>query len=104
MSANWVWATGRKDLTPRGPMKQRNLSLVKCQRTMDEILQTYCEKEDITLKELQGGGRTRQISHVRSEIAHALTEELGIPYAEIARQLRVSHVAVSKMMKKESKP
>lgn len=84
-------------------MKQKNLSLAEHQHKMDEILQTHCKKTDITLKELRGGSRTRQISCIRSEIAHALTEELGIPYAEIARQLGVSHVAVAKMMKKESK-
>jgi hypothetical protein len=68
---------------------------------MDEILQGHCEKAGITLKQLQGGSRAMPIPHIRSEIAHALTKELGIPYAEIARQLGVSHVAVLKMMKRE---
>jgi len=49
---------------------------------------------------LQGGGRAGRLSRIRSEIAHALTRELGIPYAEIARQLGVSHVAAAKMMKR----
>jgi hypothetical protein len=31
------------------------------------------------------------ISRIRFEIAHEFTEELGIPYAEIARQLGVSY-------------
>jgi predicted transcriptional regulator len=41
------------------------------------------------------------IPHIRSKIAHVLTEDLGIPYTEIARQLGVSHVAVLKMMQRE---
>jgi hypothetical protein len=68
---------------------------------MDEILQGHCEKAGITLKQLQGGSRAIPIPSIRSEIAHVLTEEWGIPCAEIARQLGVSHVAVLKMMKRE---
>jgi len=56
------------------------------------------------LRQLQGGSRTTPLPRIRSEIAHVLTEELGIPYSEIARQLGVSHVAVLKMMKKENRP
>jgi putative transposase len=82
-------------------LKQKSLSLTDRQQKMDEILRGQCEKAGITLKQLQGGSRTRQVSRIRREIAHSLTEELGLPYAEIARQLGVSHVAVLKMMKRE---
>jgi len=41
------------------------------------------------------------IPRIRSEIAYALTKELGLSSAQIARQLGVSHVAVLKMMKKQ---
>jgi putative transposase len=81
-------------------VKQKNISLAERQRKMDEILRAYCGKTDITLKQLQSGSRAAQISRARSDIAHALTDELGISYAEIARQLGVSTVAVSKMMRK----
>ncbi len=49
----------------------------------------------------RGHNRTRQITRVRSYIAHSLSQE-GISRAEIARQLGVSHVAALKMVKKES--
>jgi putative transposase len=82
-------------------LKQKSLSLTERQQKMDEILQGHCQKAGIALKQLQGGSRAMPIPRIRSEIAHALTEELGIPYTEIARQLGVSHVAVLKMMKRE---
>jgi putative transposase len=82
-------------------LKQRNISLMERQQKMDEILRGHCEKAGIALKRLQGGSRAMPIPRIRSEIAHALTKELGIPCAEIARQLGVSHVAVLKMMKRE---
>jgi hypothetical protein len=82
-------------------IKQKSLSLTERQQKMDEILQGHCEKAGITLKQLQGGSRAMPIPRIRSAIAHALVEDLGIPYTEIARQLGVSHVAVLKMMKRE---
>ena len=82
-------------------LKQRNLSLAERQHKMDVILQNHCKKADITMKELQGSGRTRDVSCVRSDIAHTLKKELGISYAEIGRQLGVSKVAVLKMMRKK---
>ncbi|MCX5815110.1 MAG: winged helix-turn-helix domain-containing protein [Proteobacteria bacterium] len=42
------------------------------------------------------------LPRIRFEIVYALTKEPGLPYAETARQLGVSNVAISKMMKKES--
>jgi hypothetical protein len=83
-------------------LKQKSLSLAERQQKMDKIIRGRCEKAGITLKQLQGGSRTTPLPRIRSEIAHALVEDLGIPYAEIARQLGVSHVAVLKMLKKES--
>jgi putative transposase len=82
-------------------LKQKSLSLTERQQKMDEILRGHCEKAGIALKQLQGGSRAVPIPRIRSDIAHALVDDLGIPYAEIARQLGVSHVAVLKMMKRE---
>jgi len=45
---------------------------------------------------------TLTIPRIHSEIAHILTKELGIPCAEIARQLGISGVAVLKMLKREN--
>ena len=44
---------------------------------------------------------TLTILRIRSEIVNALHKELGIPYAEIARQLGISGVAVLKMMRRQ---
>ena len=83
-------------------LKQKSLSLAERQQKMDEIIRGRCEKAGITLKQLQGGSRTTPLPRIRSEIAYTLTKELGLPCAEIARQLGVSHVAILKMMKKEN--
>ena len=82
-------------------IREKSLSLTERQKKMNEILRGHCEKADITLKQLQGGSRAIPLHRIRSEIAHALTEDLGITYTQIARQLGVSHVAVLKMMKRE---
>ena len=84
-------------------IKQQNISPTEHIHAMEDILRRYCTEAGITIKELQGGSRVMPLPRIRSEIAYALTKELGMSCAEIARQLGVPHVAVSKMMKKENR-
>lgn len=57
----------------------------------------------VIMRALKVGSRAVPIPRIRSEIACALTKELGLSCVEIARQLGVSHVAVSKMIRKEDR-
>jgi len=85
-------------------IKQQNISLAERTHAMEDILKRHCKEVGITVRELQGGNSAMPFPRIRSEIAYVLTKEPGMSYAEIARQLGVSHVAVSKMMKKENRP
>ena len=78
--------------------------LAKKQRdTMQEIIEDKCRKEKINSKELRLGGRRRAVSRVRAALAHTLMSELGIPSAEIARQLGVSTSAIVKLLQRGGK-
>lgn len=68
---------------------------------IDDIIRFHCTRLVITSKQLQGNNCVGQIPCIRPHRARALAGEPGLSYAEIARQLGVSHVAVLKMMKKE---
>ena len=78
-----------------GAKKQRN--------KMQEIIEEKCRREKINSKELRLGGRRRDVSRVRSDLAHTLINDLGIPSAEIARQLGVSTSAIVKLLQRGRK-
>jgi len=67
---------------------------------MQEIIEGMCRKERINSKELRLGGRRKVVSKVRADLVHMLMNELGIPSAEIARQLGVSTSAVVKVLQR----
>ena len=78
--------------------------LAKKQRdNMQKIIEDKCRKEKINRKELRLGGRRRVVSRVRADLAHILMNELGIPSAEIARQLGVSTSAIVKLLQRGGK-
>jgi len=53
--------------------------------------------EGITEGELRNGGqRRRRVSQARARISYRLNREIGIPMAEIARQVGVCTSAVAK--------
>lgn len=81
-------------------MQKRNISRTEKAHAMENIFRRYCRKAGIAMRALKAGSRAVPIPRIRSEIAYALIKELGLSYAEIARQLGVSHVAVSKMIKR----
>ena len=70
---------------------------------MQHIIEDMCRKEGINIKELRLGGRRKMISRVRADLAHTLINELGIPLAEIARQLGVSTSAIGKVLQRREK-
>ncbi len=70
---------------------------------MQQIIEDVCRKEGINIKELRLGGRRKMVSRVRADLAHTLSNELGIPSAEIARQLGVSTSAIGKVLQQREK-
>ena len=69
-------------------------------RQVQEIFGTSCKKEGISIQELRRGSRRGPIPRVRSYLAWKLGRELGVPFAEIGRQLGVSTSAISQILER----
>jgi REP element-mobilizing transposase RayT len=67
---------------------------------MQQIIEDMCRKKGINSKELRMGGRRKPVSRVRADLANMLMAQLGIPSAEIARQLGVSTSAIVKVLQR----
>ena len=65
---------------------------------MSALIDRACEQAGVSVQELQGGSRRGQLPRVRAELAHQLVEDLGLPLAEVARQLGVTSSAIAKAL------
>jgi hypothetical protein len=65
---------------------------------INEFIVKVCKNEKISIEELRGGGRRREVSKVRAQIAIGLVETYGVSLAEVARQLGVTTSAVSRII------
>lgn len=75
---------------------KHQLKLRRAGKTLTNIVQEECKKERISPAEITMGGRRGRISSVRARIAKRGLEELGLPYAEIARHVGVNTSSVRK--------
>ena len=64
-------------------------------------IEQACRQAGITVQELQGGSRRRQISQVRATLARQLVEERGATLAEAARNLGVTTAAICIALKQK---
>ena len=62
---------------------------------INEFIVKVCKDEKVSIEELRAGGRRREMSKVRAQIAIGLVERYGVSLAEVARQLGVTASAVS---------
>ena len=60
------------------------------------LIDRACQQAGVSAQELQGGSRRGQLPRVRADLAHQLVEDLGLPLAEVARQLGVTSSAIAK--------
>jgi len=65
---------------------------------INEFIAKVCKNECISIEELKAGGRRRQASRVRAQIAMELVKTHGVSLAEVARHIGVSTSAVSKII------
>ena len=72
-------------------------------RKVEDLISSECKKANIEIKELKSGSRRRTVSALRRQVAIKLFKELGLPFAEIARNTGVSTSAISKMINYSSK-
>lgn len=68
---------------------------------MTRLIEYHCEKADTTPDVLRGGTKAGNIPSLRSQLAYILANNMGIPYAEIGRQLGITTSAVSRIMRKK---
>lgn len=69
---------------------------------IDELMTKICKDEKVSIEELKGGSRRKEISAVRKRIAIELVKRQGVALAEVARRVGVSTSAVSKILKRAS--
>lgn len=75
---------------------KHQLKLRRSGKTFARIMEEECKKERISPAELKGGGRRRKISDLRARIAKRGLEELGLPFAEIARHVGINTSSIRK--------
>ena len=69
---------------------------------IDELIGTLCKNGKVSIEELTGGSRRRQVTKVRKLIAIELVKGHGIALSEIARRVGVSTSAISKIINRAS--
>jgi hypothetical protein len=80
---------------------KRQMNNRRKERGVAAVIEKLCKEAGIEEKELREGGRRRKVSEVRGRIALFLCKEMGIPMAEIARQVGVGTSAIGMAIKKE---
>ena len=65
-----------------------------------KLIEEVCKKENVSVQELRMGSRRGNIPWVRSQIALRLVKDLGIPMAEVARQLGVTTSGICKAIER----
>ena len=69
-------------------------------RSIKKIIDEVCKKEQVNPIELKNGSRRKKVSSVRRKIACRSLKELGLSFAEIARNLGVNTSAISNIISK----
>ena len=62
------------------------------------VIDRACQKAGVSAPELRGGSRRGQLAQLRATLAHRLVADLGLPLAEVARQLGVTSSAIYKAL------
>jgi len=79
---------------------RRQLRLGGRKTSIDGVIRKMCSDAGVEEQEVRNGRQTRRVSKVRAEIAYYLSHELGMPMAEIARDLGVCSSAIIKAVQK----
>ena len=69
---------------------------------INEYIGKICKNEKVSIDELIGGSRRKEVSGVRNRIAIELVKGHGVALAEVARRVGVSTSAISKIIKRAS--
>jgi hypothetical protein len=78
----------------------RQLKLRLEGKNINSIMEEECKKGNVNPLELKNGSRRQKVSFVRRKIACRSLKELGLSFAEIARNLGVNTSAISNIISK----
>jgi hypothetical protein len=67
---------------------------------IDEYISKMCITEKVSIDELAGGSRRKEVSGIRRRVAIELARVDGVALAEIARRIGVSTSAISIILKR----
>ena len=70
-------------------------------KSIEELVRKMCKEVGVKEEELKGGGQRRKVAEVRGKIAYFLSREMGIPMAEIGRNLGVGTSAIAMAIRKK---
>jgi REP element-mobilizing transposase RayT len=71
--------------------------------TIQRVIKEGCNRARVQMGEIMGGSQRRAVTGARAEIAQRLNREMGIPMAEIARQLGVGTSAIAMAIRKKER-
>lgn len=69
-------------------------------KAVEALISETCRRENISVAILKSGNRRRNVSSLRSYLAHVLVNEFGLPLAETGRRLGVSSSAIVQAIKR----
>jgi chromosomal replication initiation ATPase DnaA len=72
-------------------------------RETTALIRTICRRENISVEELRAGSRRKRVAAVRARLAVHLVTRLGLPLADLARQLGVSTSGIAKAVGRAEK-
>jgi putative transposase len=75
---------------------KRQISAGEREVLLNQVIKDVCHEEGITEEELRFGGQRKRVSQARARISYHLSRQMGVPMAEIARQVGVCTSAVAK--------
>jgi REP element-mobilizing transposase RayT len=79
--------------------QKRRISSATAAKVVERKIRAICAKEGISVTEVKGGSRRRQVSRIRLKIARELIEGHGVPMAIVALEVGVTAAAISRIMK-----
>lgn len=87
-----------KDIEDRARMQ---FKIRRSGLTIENIITQECNAKGVSIEELKGGSRRRNVSALRLQIAKRGLDELGLSLAEIARYVGVSTSGIARAVKNQ---
>lgn len=80
--------------------QHRQVKARRAGKTIEKIIDEECQRQGISIVELKGGGKRRNVSDTRARIAVRGRAELGLTAAAIARHVGVNASAIPRAIER----